>query len=287
MSKMTTKQLADQAIANLPRTTSLGFVDRDDALHLDQVQALFTSPEANLDTYAEVDDSYSEGIAANVDEYIREALDDKEAFEQLEADQSQYERVKEVVESRDRATLMKDLLRNTGDVLLRYRLLPNWDDYPVARSPYRWSDEEMEEQIALLAVTVGVDANVYHKELKEVLENADGGSPELLWYAKPRTLLDHMRSDAEGRDWLTTGTLTFKDPVLLVIDAYNGSGHDVRLKGATITVPFTPTRIAVDGANANGYGWDSIANVVKSAYAAEVTFTPTDLDTPKGPSLSL
>jgi hypothetical protein len=81
-----------------------------------------------------------------------------------------------------------------------------------------------------------------------------------------------VNDESESQDWLVSGTLTFENPIILVIDNLNGSGHEATLQGAVITLPFDPSRIVIDDAETNGYGWNKIASVYKPAFKREVTF---------------
>jgi hypothetical protein len=170
---------------------------------------------------------------------------------------------------RNECNPIAQLIAHSNACLLRYRLDDLSGDYPFLG---QYDARPLDEQVTALAVMTTINND---PALFELLENAPyGGRPEFIWQAKPKTLLDLLHDDSgdEQGKWTIQATIQFDHPCLLLIDPYNGSGHTIILENTTIVLPFNPSRVIVDDAEGNGYGWNSIASVVKSYYAR---FAPT------------
>lgn len=291
------RRLADKIIEHLPAKTTLGWVEYDDQLSPDQVQQIFSDPGAYAEVEQEVLGNLEEGIAQAEQDYIVEAIMEAEDIDRHDAvtryrqlrdadSDEHFARVQEAIAVRNDYRPFETLLKQTRPLLLRYRLSADWADWPIPQAPYRWDEAEMDRNIVAAAKIFQIDPVKYHDKLKTLLENADGGSPEIIWYGKPQDLFAGLQA-GDGR-WESTKQLTFHDPRLLVIDNFNGSGMDIHLSDEKITVPLDASRIVVDDAKGNGYGWDSIAGVVKSAYETTIDITDApDIKTPRVKSPSL
>lgn len=254
--------------ANLPKSTDLAYVHYDENLDEDQVQGLLHSQSSHDGIVDDINEAYSDGVYDAAEREVKDIVGE-DAYTILEEDDDLCREARYAIEETDESTPVKDLLRNTRSMLLRYRMRDDWADWPVPSDSWRWTDEEMEENAKALATTFGLPFDEYREQMVQLLANASyGGSPEIIFYDD----VDRWVKAATKAEWQPDGsTITFEDPMLLVIDNMNGSGHDVRIKGS-ITVPYVPERIVVDGAKGNGYGWDSIAGVYKPAYKTSITF---------------
>jgi hypothetical protein len=257
---------------NAPKSVNLIFIDRDDSLTPTQLQEIIGSPIARDAVQDAIADRLSDAYYESANEQIKELVGE-DGLELLTNDPNRLDELQELMMERDESTPFEDLTRRTGAQLFRYRLSDDWADFPMKQETWRMNEGQMNEEIERLATITGLSATDYHDTFKELIENAQGGSPEIIWYGEPSFILKQLRSTGDGT-WAEEGTLTFKNPNLLIIDNMNGSGHDVRLDGASLTVPFKPSRIVVDAASGNGYGWDTIASVVKRYYATDVSFEP-------------
>jgi hypothetical protein len=300
----TPAQVAAYAITQLPKETSLVYISYDDQLMADQVQKIFVSRTAMYEVADEIDENFYDHRDESAETIIKEIVGD-EAYELIDEDEDDKRTVMDAIYERDTSDTLRDLKRNTHDMLIRYRLCSDWSDFPVRPPdnsdgkydaeiegrkraaacgiPYEaeaidsFSDAErqLDTDARKLAAIVGIKYLPHRDELRELIINASyGGSPEIIWYGSATDLMKHLVVADDDENWATSGYLTFENPHLLVIDNLNGSGHDVCLKGATVTVPFDPTMIVIDEAKNNGYGWDNIAGVYKPAYRTHVTFTP-------------
>jgi hypothetical protein len=296
--------VAAYALYNLPKKTRLAYVDYNDSLDADQVQKIFDSQHDMDEVSQELDEFFDDSRYESAESILKETLGE-EAYDILDEDDDEKRELIDTLYERDESDPLDDLKRNTRDMLMRYRLCDDWADFPVARndpSPRdydsekearrrtdacglefnahqsdTWSDDERrtDTEARKLAAIVGVSYAEHRTELLEIIQNASsGGSPEIIWYGSPTRLMKHLQVDdaSDSQNWLVAGTLTFENPTILVIDNLNGAGHEATLQGATITVPFDPSRIVIDDAKANGWSWDKIAGVHKPAYKCDVTY---------------
>jgi hypothetical protein len=298
----TATDIAGYVRRQLPKTTSLVYIHYDDALTPDQIQAHFAAADGIYTVCDEINDHFYDNADDRAREIIKDIIDDDEAQDLLESDDDEYRDLIDTVHERDDSDPRADLLRNTHAMLFRYRLSDDWENYPISRQNYNDESDTDEREAQHIASTLGIDVDRYRGDswnaadrqvdetarkladiagvwyddfrdsLTEIIVNASyGGSPEISWYGDPRELIGALKRSESGDEWDLNGTITFREPHLLLIDFYNGCGHDAKLKGAVITVPFDPSRIVVDDAKNVGYGWDSIAGVYKPAYAADVS----------------
>jgi hypothetical protein len=100
----------------------------------------------------------------------------------------------------------------------------------------------------------------------------------VLWYGPPTDLvMATFQTTDEGFAYLHDGmhrTISWTDPHLLLLNPWNGSGHDVKVTG-TITKPWTRERVCVDNASTTpGYSWEQVCGPHWPAYANTCTIEP-------------
>jgi len=179
---------------------------------------------------------------------IRDLVGDDTLFELLDADPDLFDELRFAVEQVDASDPMRELLANTGSRLLLIPLGFAVPDYT--------GRDNLDDLIADICAAAGVDPFTNHSAVGDALENAFyGGQLAVIVYASV--------ADAVG-----AAHVRITDPHLLIHDTVNGSGADVQLQG-TIDLPLEDGTVRLD--SLTHHGWDSIAGVVRSAYA------PTDI----------
>lgn len=261
--------IEQRAIANLDATYDLIYVAYDDQLSDERIANWFTAEtvEARWDVEIEVYDVFDETRYHSTQEAMKEALEAAAVDiwgrdNDFDADDflidHQLDWLRQEVWDRDQSNPFADLLRNTPNQLVRADL----GDFDV---PSAWSsgDDERTECIRDMAKRLGIDLDLNRDALEELFDNAGGGMLQIIWYAD---LADLMKLDSDSN---RPSRATITDPYVIVIDSWNGAGHDVKVNG---TFTFDLDHVVLDS-KGGGYGWDQIASVVKSAYEpANITY---------------
>ncbi|MET4144129.1 hypothetical protein [Arthrobacter sp. UYCo732] len=278
---------------------SLRFVDYDDRLTQEQMSMILAGQW--VDAENDVDDNFADNAyeeatttaRTEIDEAVEEGRFDRE-WDDLDPDEQ--DEARRAVEERDDSDPIKDLLRNTPDQLLRTSL-----GRPAERlSEPRWSSGHRLDDGGFAARHSAVSGllkdsgmDVDSPEVRDAIDELVNEGPydwhegvqlDVLWYGGIDDAVPTPRTESpetEGRK-----VLDFAKPHVLLIDKWNGSGHDVVVPAA---MKRTLTRVGYDeeeapqtgraylDSDAGGYGWDSVAGVYKPAYkdgAPSATWTP-------------
>lgn len=237
------------------------------------------------------DGAYEESVTVargDLETAVAEGRFDRE-WDELDPDEQDAARY--AVEERDDSDPVKDLLRSTGDQLMRTSL-----GSPAGRlSEPRWASghqldeggfEARQKALSDLLKEAGVDpsAEGVQDALAELVDNGpfdwhDGVQLDVIFYAPLEDAVPCTRFETDpgaGREKV----LEFAKPNILLIDKWNGSGHDVVIPSPlkkTLTRPSEDTpevpqtgRAYLD-ASGGGYSWDAVCGLVKSAYGKDGT----------------
>lgn len=178
-------------------------------------------------------------------------------------DEMVMEAVRETLWERDDSDPVAAMLRHTGSLLMRYRL-----DYDVAPSADR------DAAAYDVAVALGLDGEGYLASREAILGMLAecehyGGTLHIIWHGDAATVVDAC--DAIRYEQADPPTaIRWRDPSILVLDRWSGSGMDARISG-TVTLPFDPALVDVDTEGA-GYSWTEVAGPYEPAYDAHVDF---------------
>jgi hypothetical protein len=267
---------------------SLRFVDYDDRLTAEQMNMILAG--AWTDAENDVDENFSDNAfeeATRIAETeINAAFEggryDRE-WDELESDEQDTARY--AVEERDDSDPVKDLLRNTPDQLMRTSL-----GTPESLLKDRWAAagsrldgggfEARQKAVSDLLAASGMDTSAegVQDEIAALVNEGpydwhEGVQLDVIWYGGVEDAVPTPRFESpetEGQK-----VLEFAKPHVLLIDKWNGSGHEV-----VIPAPLkrTLTRVGYDDqeapqtgrayldSDAGGYGWDAVAGVHKPAY---------------------
>lgn len=253
---------------NLADSYHLVYIDQGDRLTPKQVAALLRGENAyQSDDLTDLDEWESEARYRGAVEVIKEILYEEE-WEILDANPIELSELRCEIEERDVSDPYGDMLRQTGSLLYRY------DVEVDVNTTWASNDEELADQADELAEALGYAPGHTVKDLIEsdlLPEASYGGHAWILFYIDVEEMWKAtIAYDQVPEEKRAEVKITFTRPWLLVLDKLNGSGHDVRLP-VDVTLPFDPARLTTDD-DGNGYSWDSIAGLVKSAYGTEVTF---------------
>lgn len=270
---MTEEQRAEailrRAIRNLPKHIELFYVSYDDKLDDKQITTLFASENGENEVIEDIEQRLEEGKWYSINHITKEVLENEDEPDLLDDYPDKAEQLRWAIEERDESTPLRDLMRHSR-VLMRYRL--GDDDNDILYPSYTMTKTERYQSARHLGKLAGLNWADYKGKLYELVDNASyGGVAYVIFYASVDEL--YTAQDALLRLGKTAGgTITWTDPYLLVLDRWNGSGHDVKINGK-VTVPFDFTRLVSDAGDA-GYSWDDVCGLVKSAYECDFTVTP-------------
>lgn len=267
---------------------SLRYVSYDDRLADDQINMILGGQW--LDAENDVDERFSDNAyeealtvaRTEVDEAVADGTFDRE-WDDLDPDEQ--DAARHAVEERDDSDPVKDLLRNTPDQLMRTSL-----GRPAERlSEPRWtSGHRMDDggftarHDAVAAVLKDAGMDVDTPQVREAIEELINEGPydwhegvqlDVIWYGGLEDAVPTPRGESPETEG--SKVLEFAAPHILLIDKWNGSGHEV-----VVPAPLkrTLTRVGYDEGEApqtgrayldsgsGGYGWDAIAGVHKPAY---------------------
>jgi hypothetical protein len=271
-----TKALLAKAIAALPETVSLIFIDRDEEFTDKQCAAIVGGQKDEV--WEDMD--FSEGEDHSIDMYLDDALPDEEEREALK-ESDEFDEFRQECYERDESTAYKDLLRNTGRKLVRFYIrTPGGNRIAMEPDSWRWDNKRIEREAKRLAKVTKLDFASNRENLRELVTEASyGGVLCIIAYVEMQDVdkwVEHcLYGDERGRV-----KLTFTNPNLLMHDAYNGSGHCVEVAG-DITIDFgrgaldtTHGVMALDAKNAGtGYSWDDTSVAYRPAYKCDPAVT--------------
>lgn len=267
-----TAKVLEAAMGRLEETYTLDYVAYDDKLTEEQIQRILQGEVSDVEN--EILEQWQEYHHQLVDEqYLPQLVPDPVERAALSADSERFWELVEAIRDRDDSTLWADLVRNTRQwsILMRYRLgkpdedmdLPYNLGYPAdpqEKIVNRWARK--------LARMAGVDFEPNEQAFRQMVieQSYYGGTLWVVWYGSPGDLIEAVCADTWQRK--RRRTITWTNPELVLLDRFNGSGHDESIVG-TITKPWDPERCEVDSQPRFGYGWDKVAGVVKTAYKCE------------------
>lgn len=153
-------------------------------------------------------------------------LEEEEAEDIIE---TYWEDLRQEIQERDISNPIHDLLRNTDDPVCFYDTgIELFEGYDEA---------DLKNAIRLVKKTLKIKTKKYDTRISIMLQQASYGG----------LLVVYFRKDAE--ELMNIGeanTITFKNPMIAVIDMVNGSGDHTDLEGHQFSLPFTPKNIFVD-----------------------------------------
>lgn len=261
----TAQEIVDEAITKLPARWDWFYCDHDDGLTAEQIHKILTTEDGYNDVAMEIEDNNFESKWQAVQELIEEVVPDEDEREVLEADETLLGRLKDAIYDLDRTDVVKELARNQR-IYVRYHLGTNQGDYiDLAPNSWNWTAGQVYRAARHLCALAKLPWAEHGEKFRELVVNATyGGELFIFWYADLSDVIEainaHLADPTEKR------TITWTNPTFLLLDYYNGSGHEFRLDGE-YSRAFDYERLSVDGSF--GYSWDEICGLVSRYYATE------------------
>lgn len=262
--ELDTEVILNCAIDRLPAKWQWFYAAYDDKLGASQVQQLFASDDGEMSIIEDIEMNSADYRHDRMWEVVEEAVPDEEELEALRDDESMFDRLREAIWERDESDIIGELADNTR-LFLRYRLGDTPGDYnDLEPNSWNWGKREIYNAARRLAKIAGIPWKGNEDRMRELVVNATyGGELFVFWYGGVKDLIDATVRHYGGYD--KPQTITWTNPTLLVLDYYNGSGHEVALEG-TYSRPFDPERLVVDSAG-SGYGWDAVCGLSSGYYS--------------------
>lgn len=143
-----------------------------------------------------------------------------------------YDNLREEIQNRDISTFLKDLLRNTRDLVAFYST--GWscgETCFIGEDGYKELKRDIRKEL-------GLKRGEYDKELNELIANAGYGGELVVYFT---TNIDEFITYDNNPNMIE-----FSNPHIALIDTSNGSGSDVKLKGHKFSLPFDRDNIYLD-----------------------------------------
>lgn len=216
----------------------LVFIDRDSNLNsnLKEVQKAIQNQD-----WCPIDESIDEWLTEaqwyGMDYALKELKEKIES--EFEIDQEKAEELidmhrvslEDVIYDRDHSTPLSDLIRQTEDPVMFY------ETGEYVESGLMFDSEMYQENLEALKEVLNIQTDKYDKKLELMLLQASYGGRLVVYFRED--IKEMMK--LEGYN-----TITFKDPMIAVIDTFNGSGDHADLSGHSFSLPFDPQNIFLD-----------------------------------------
>lgn len=225
----------DEAKELIPDRLKLVYIDYRDSLdnNLDGIQEAVRKGEL-WPIYESIDDWWIDcqydGYGYILDE-LKDELESGHEDEDIDKFLEEFdEEIREVIFDRDMSNPVKDLLRNTRDIVAFYDT-----GVEIPSDSWQWDDEEFAEQMAVVKDTLQIATNEYDKDLWLMLAQAAYGGQLVIYF------------NLDVDDWMKEGdAVHFKNPMVAVIDTYGGSGDHTNLPKHELTLALNRENIFVD-----------------------------------------
>lgn len=254
----TMTELTAELIDKLPATTSLYYADYRDNLDEKHHDAIIMEciEQNSLTPLYEQSCEWDlwEQELGSIDYIIDDTYNEDERDMIAHSDELR-DAIVEAIRDRDTSDYVGDIVRNTGN-------RPFFYSFGVAIE-----GDDMRGQLkkALKRHNVTMPEVMQH----ELADNAYyGGMLGVLYYCD--SFAHIIKDGKEAR------TVSFSDPHIAIIDNYNGSGHDVQLKGETITLKWNREHV-----KSARYYADDVCGLYLPAYDCDPSFS--GLYTPRAP----
>lgn len=219
----------------LPKRTSLYYVDYNDSLddHLDLLQECIENGEYDT-LYSAIDDWYIDSPCYAFEYLDKELADDicrKFDIGDAEEIMEEYEQeIRDEYYNRDDSDVLKDLLRNTGKQTMFYDT-----GIEIDSDSWQWNREKIAKTRNFIKKSLKIKCSKRQNRLIDTMlcQASYGGSLVIYFYDDVSDFIE-----------TTQNTITFKNPVIAIIDTVNGSGDHCELgKVGEIEMPFNRERI--------------------------------------------
>jgi hypothetical protein len=232
----------------LPKNTYLVNVDRESNLSncLDTVENSIVFQDLSP-LCEKTDEWFSDDAAVSVDYYINQLKNelsreyDEEKVENFVT--KNYEKIEDIIYSRDISNPIRDLIDNTGNPTMYYVL-----DVDVI--PYYDKEDFIQNQREIKkALGIKMRDKTYDKSIKRLIMEAGyyGGRLEIFFCEGLRNIMDFKKKHK---------TIIFENPMVVVADRLNGSGSENVFNGLEVRLKYDPKNVEFDDNHRHSYGND-------------------------------
>lgn len=206
-------------------------------------------------------DSQIEGLDYALDELQKEVEREFDLEDAQDIIEQFREEIEQEIYDRDRSNPIKDLLSNTGEIVFFY-------DTGTYIEESGFDDEMFEDNMALLRDVLQVKDGSYDKVLWSLLAEASYGGRVVIYF---RDNAENMMNIGENK------TIIFKNPMVAIIDTFNGSGHNEDLPGHEISLSLDPKNIFIDKTFKYSYVYSVCGMYGSFCDCTRVSFSKEDL----------
>ena len=232
----------------LPETTSLYYVDYNESLdeHLDLLESCIQD-QSYESLYDAINDWYEESpfyAFEYLDKELLSDIENKFGVEPSEAEEIFEEwrdHIRDEYYNRDDSDVLKDLLRNTGELVMFFDT-----GYEVEDGSWSWSEAKVRHERICIKKHLGIMGQTDEKDDREIdlmIQQASYGGQLVIYF---NAKLDEVIcGDDKPRN------IRFNKPHLAIIDQYNGSGDNCQIGCLDVLLPFVPERLNLETAKYN------------------------------------
>jgi len=215
----------------------LTYVDYRDSLDdsLESIQKCIN--EQCMDSlYEKTDEWFNDQEWDSISEITKELEANlEEEFGEEQVDAFFYEKedwIRDEIYNRNNSTPFDDLLRNTSDPIMFYDLCVDIDECG-------YDSHMVEDNIRVIKKALGIPQKnkEYDRQLDIMIQQASYGGRLVIYF---RGDIKEMINSSQYN------TIQFANPMIAVIDTYNGSGDNTDIQGITVTLPYNPENVFLD-----------------------------------------
>lgn len=241
-----TEQIALDALtidiikATLPDKTSLHYVDYRDDLDesLEVVQkAIRQQDMCVIDEDLMDGEWYYDSEWENTKYYVKELKDDlvRAGYDEEQVDDFLEENedwIRDIICERDDSDVVSDLICNTSDPVMFYDLCADIDECG-------YDNDMLKDNIRFVKKTLGIPQknHDHDSDISMMIQQASYGGRLVIYFKGD--IKEMINSNPYN-------TIQFTNPMIAVINTYNGSGDNTDLQGITVTLPYNPENVFID-----------------------------------------
>ena len=228
----------------LPKSVELVYVDYRDSLddHEDIIQEAVHKQDISV-LGEQVWEWYIENEDYGMDYVLKELKSDLMSKFDIDEDETDnildeyQDRLRDDIHDRDESDTLHDLFRNTRDFVCFYDT-----GYEVPSDSWAWSEEDLKDEVEAVKTHLKIETDKYDNDIDLMIRQASYGGRLVIYF----TMDEHYfmsQVDVQGDK---PNTITFEDPMVAVIDTYNGSGDHTDLPKHKFSMAFDPENVYLD-----------------------------------------
>lgn len=232
----------DRILSLLDDKYYLTYIDYNDNLNdnSEMLQRFLT--DGNSDSYYDDNDAlydYKHDSVIEIIKDLKNSIQNEYELTDEEIDNlyKKYEDdIYDAIYDRDNSEPLRDLLNNTSSQVIFYDTgfeVPEIDYYDS-------SDKEVKKTRIEIKKHLKLKTNVWDKDIEDMIKDASYGGKLVVYFQKD---IEDFFVDDTDNDYKQ---IKFINPVMAIIDIYNGSGGDCSLDGAKFTLPFERSNLFLD-----------------------------------------